>query len=120
MNLIALIGNVALEPEMEYNNSGRGTCRFIIAIPRSSGGGADYFNVVAEDRQAEVCNEYLTAGRRVSVEGRIQHTLYSSEGNAENINIVEARQGIEIVANRVQLLGAPVTPTEKAVARIAS
>lgn len=98
MNLVAMIGNVASEPEMKYTATQRAICNFRIAVSRPGGEQADFFNIVAFERQAEVCNEYLSVGRRVSVEGRLHHSSFDVEG--------ETRSKIEVVANRVQLLGA--------------
>jgi single-strand DNA-binding protein len=96
MNLVALIGNVATDPEITYAN-GKGTCTFRIAVSRPGGEQADFFNVSTTERQAEVCNEYLSMGRRVGIEGRLAH-VPSESGSM-----------VEIVASRVQLLGARPT-----------
>jgi single-strand DNA-binding protein len=55
--------------------------------------------VVAWERQAEVCAEYVQIGRRVGVEGRLHHSTWEVEGSK--------RSKVEVVAHRVSLLGAP-------------
>jgi len=99
MNLVCVIGNVAAAPELRYTDAGRAVCSFRIAVSRPGGEQADFFGVVAWERQAEVCAEYLSVGRRVGIEGRLHHSSWESEG--------EKRSKVEIVANRVQLLGGP-------------
>lgn len=99
MNVVALIGNLAADPELRYTQGGRAVCSFRVAISRPGGDHADFFTVVAWERQAEVCSEYLTKGRRVGVEGRLHHSTWEVEG--------ERRSKVEIVATRVELLGGP-------------
>jgi single-stranded DNA-binding protein len=53
----------------------------------------------------EVCNEYLTKGRQVHVEGRLRTREFEAKNDGGK------RQRTEIIASRVQFLGAP--PTEK-------
>jgi single-strand DNA-binding protein len=98
MNVVALIGNVATEPEIRTTAAGRRVCTFRLAISRPGGEFADFFTVVTWERQAEVCAEYLTIGRRVSVEGRLHQSTWEVEGG-------ERRSACEVVASRVGLLG---------------
>lgn len=99
MNLVAVIGNVAAQPELRYTTAGRAVCSFRLAVSRPGGEQADFFTVITWERQAEVCNEYLTTGRRVGVEGRLHHATWESDGSR--------RSTVEIVATRVDLLGRP-------------
>lgn len=99
MNLVALIGNLATEPELRHTPGGRAVCTFRLAISRPGGEEADFLSVVVWERQAEVCAEYLAKGRRVAVEGRLHHSTWEKE---------EVRRSrVEVVAHRVQMLGAP-------------
>jgi len=97
MNLVALIGNAATEPELKHTPSGRAVCTFRLAVSRPGGEQADMFTVVTWERQAEVCSEYVTAGRRIGVEGRLHHSTWDTGD--------ETRSKVEVIANRVQLLG---------------
>jgi len=98
MNIVALIGNVAAEPELRYTPTGRAVCEFRLAVSRMGGDEADFFTVVAWERQAEVCSEYLHTGRRVSVEGRLHHVTFDTTDGV-------AKSRVEVVAHRVGLLG---------------
>lgn len=97
MNLVALIGNVAQKPELRYTANGRAVCTFRLAVSRSGMEQADFFTVVAWERQAEICGQYLEVGRRVGVEGRLHHSTW--DGSAGR------RSAVEVVAHRVQLIG---------------
>lgn len=99
MNLVAMIGNVASAPELRYTASGRAVCSFRLAVSRAGSDNADFFTVVAWERQAEVCSEYLSTGRRVGVEGRLHHSTWDADDGK--------RSKVEVVAHRVQLLGSP-------------
>jgi len=99
MNVVAVIGNVAAQPELRYTPAGKAVCSFRLAVSRPGGEQADFFTIVAWERQAEVCNEYLTIGRRVGVEGRLHHSTWEADE--------KRRSKVEIIAHRVQLLGAP-------------
>ena len=97
MNMVALVGNLASEPELRHTANGRAVCTFRVAVSRVGGEQADFFTVVAWERQAEVCREYLTLGRRVGVEGRLHHSTWEVEEGS--------RSKVEVVAHRVELLG---------------
>ena len=97
MNMVALVGNLASEPQLRQTGNGRAVCTFRVAVSRVGGEQADFFTVVAWERQAEVCQEFLTLGRRVGIEGRLHHSTWeAAEGR---------RSKVEVVAHRVELLG---------------
>lgn len=98
MNIVALIGNVAADPELRHTAGGKAVCSFRMAISRPGSDAADFFTVVTWERQAEICAEYLTLGRRISVEGRLHHSTWQADGG-------DRRSKVEVVAHRVELLG---------------
>lgn len=106
--MVALIGNVASEPELRYTGSGKAVCTWRLAISRPGGTEADFFTVVTWERQAEVCDQYLYIGRRVGIEGRLRHSTWDEGDMLEG----KSRSKVEVVANRVQLLGAPRSGAE--------
>jgi single-strand DNA-binding protein len=97
--MVALVGNLATDPELRHTAGGRPVCTFRIAISRPNGQEADFFSVVTWERQAEVCAEFLSVGRRVAIDGRLHHSTWEVEGNR--------RSKVEIVAHRVEMLGRP-------------
>ncbi|MCW2924226.1 MAG: single-strand binding protein [Thermoleophilia bacterium] len=98
MNVVALVGNLATDPELRQTGNGRAVCTFRLAVSRPSGDQADFLTVVAWERQAEVCKEYLSVGRRVAVDGRLHHSVWDAEDGTK-------RSKVEVVAHRVELLG---------------
>lgn len=99
MNVVALVGNLATDPELRHTAGGRAVCTFRLAVSRAGSDQADFFTVVAWERQAEVCAQYLSIGRRVAVDGRLHHSTWEVE---------EARRStVEVIAHRVEMLGGP-------------
>jgi single-strand DNA-binding protein len=87
LNKCMIIGNVGRDPEMRYTPQGTAVTSFSVAVSRSwtprEGGDAreetDWFRVTAWNKLAEICNQYLTKGQRVYVEGRV--SVRSWDGN---------------------------------------
>lgn len=105
MNKIIVIGHLGRDPEMRYTPNGQSVTSFSVASSRryttSSGERreeTEWFNVSAWGRLGELCNQYLTKGRQVYVEGRLHSRSY--EGRDGQLRFVN-----EIVLNDVQFLG---------------
>jgi single-strand DNA-binding protein len=104
VNRIIIIGNLGSEPEMRFTPNGRPVTSFSVATNRrytTSDGErreeTEWFTVVTWGRLAEQCNQYLTKGRLVYVEGRLRtHTWEGQDGQRRSRN--------EIVADRVSFL----------------
>ncbi|MCL0034840.1 single-stranded DNA-binding protein [Dehalococcoidia bacterium] len=76
-NKLMAIGNVGRDPEMRFTPSGKPVTSFSLATNRvftASDGErrkeTEWFNIVAWNRLAETCNQFLTKGQQVYVEGR--------------------------------------------------
>ncbi len=103
MNKAILIGRLTRDPELRYTSSNRAVCQFTVAIDRpfmnqaSGQREADFINVVAWDKTGENVGKYMTKGRLIAVEGRIQTRNYdNSEGRKVYVT--------EVVASNVQFL----------------
>ena len=102
MNKVILIGRLTKDPELRYTSSNRPVTQITVAVNRTftNQNGereADFINVVIWDKQAENVAKYLTKGRLVAVEGRIQTRNYdNNEGKKVYVT--------EVVALRVQFL----------------
>jgi len=90
MNKIMLIGNLGKDPEMNYTPSGMAVTKFSLAVNRfkkSSTGErqeeTEWFNIVAWDKLAETCNQYLHKGSKVYVEGRVSQRKYTDKNGIE-------------------------------------
>jgi len=106
INKVILIGNLGGDPEVRYTPSGDAVANFNIATSeewkdKDTGEKkerTEWHRIVAWRRLGEICGEYLSKGRQVYVEGRIQTNAWEDkEGNK--------RYTTEIVANTVQFLG---------------
>jgi single-strand DNA-binding protein len=78
LNKVMLIGNLTRDPEIRYTPQGNAVASFVIATNREwvTGGekkqAADFHNVVAWNKLAEICGQLLKKGIKVFVEGRLQ------------------------------------------------
>jgi single-strand DNA-binding protein len=102
VNRVFLIGNLGKDPEVRYTQSGKAVCNFSIAVtegPRDKEK-TEWFNVVAFDEAAESCGKFLSKGRQVCVEGRIQTREWEDKEGAK-------RRSVEVVSSRVAFLGKP-------------
>lgn len=103
MNKAILIGRLTRDPELRYTSSNRAVCQFTVAIDRpftnqtSGQREADFINVVVWDKTAENVGKYMSKGRLIAVEGRIQTRNYdNNEGRKVYVT--------EVVATNVQFL----------------
>lgn len=108
---IIIAGYLGRDPEMRYTESGTPVTNFSVATTRRWSNKDDqqqeetaWFRISAWGRQAEVCNEYLSKGRPVLVEGRL---IPDENGNPRiwTGNDGEARASFEVRANTVRFLG---------------
>ena len=104
LNKVMIIGYLGKDPEMRYTPSGSPVTTFNVATDRSwntSDGErrteTEWFNIVAWGSLAEICNQYLTKGRQVYIDGRLQSRSWNDkEGNQHT--------SIEVVANEMIML----------------
>ncbi len=112
VNKVILIGNLGANPEVKYLSNGTTVANFRMATTENwvnrSGEKTtmtEWHRIVAFGRLAEICGEYLNKGKQVYVEGRLRtRTWEDKDGNK--------RSTTEIVASRMQMLGAAGTPGE--------
>jgi single-strand DNA-binding protein len=90
VNKVILLGNLTRDPEMVQSEGKHAKCSFGLAINRSwvSYTGekheeTEFHRLVAWDKLAEVCNQYLKKGRKVYVEGRLQTRSYKDKDGVE-------------------------------------
>jgi len=104
VNRITIIGNLGNEPEMRFTPSGRPVTSFRVATNwrYTTPDGerreeTEWFSIVAWGRLAEQCNQFLTKGRLVYVEGRLRLRMWDGQDG-------QRRARNEIVADRVKFL----------------
>lgn len=105
-NKVFLMGNLTRDPELRYVPSGAPVATFGLAVNRryvtQQGEKKDevcFVRIVVFGKQAESCSQYLSKGRLVFIEGRLQYRSWEQEG--------QKRNSLDVVADRVQFLGAP-------------
>jgi len=105
LNKCMVIGRLGADPEMRYTQNGDAVTNFSVAASRnyttSSGERreeTEWFRVVTWRRLAETCAQYLSKGRLVYVEGRIQTRSYEGQDG-------QKRYITELIAEDVRFLG---------------
>lgn len=89
-------GNLTKDPISGSTTKGTAYCNFSIGC--NSRNGVSFFDITVFGKLAEVCNEYLTKGRQIFLEGRLQQDTYTDKGG----NRVSK---LKIVADNVQFVG---------------
>jgi len=105
LNKVFIIGYLGRDPEMRYTPSGRPVTTFSIGTKRSwitSSGErkseTEWFNIVAWGSLAEICNQFLTKGQQVYIEGRLQTRHWEDNDGVKHVST-------EVVANEMIILG---------------
>jgi len=100
LNKVLIIGNVGTDPEMRFTPNGNAVVNFSVATNEKFGETehTEWFKVTAWNKLAETCNQFLSKGRQVYVEGRLQTRKWEdNDGNT--------RYSTDVIANRVSFLG---------------
>jgi len=111
MHKIILIGNLGRDPEMRYLGDGKPVTNFSVAV-NESWTGADgekhertiWYRVSAWGRLAETCNQYLSKGRQVFVEGRLRADPETGGPRVYERNDGSAGASFEVTAQTVKFL----------------
>ncbi len=107
VNVVVVTGNLTRDPELRSTPGGTSVCKLRVAVNSRRKDGAtgewidkpNYFDVTVWGAQGENCANYLSKGRPIAVEGRLDWREWDAkEGGGK-------RQSVEIIANAVQFLG---------------
>lgn len=106
VNRVVVVGNLTRDPELRHTPSGMAVCSLRIAVNSRQkqadgqwGEKPNYFSVTVWGQQGENCAQYLSKGRPVAVDGRLDWREYEAKDGSGK------REAIEIVADSVQFLG---------------
>jgi single-strand DNA-binding protein len=107
INVAVITGNLTRDPELRHTGGGTAVCELRVAVNSSRKNGqtgewedkANYFDVVVWGAQGENCANYLSKGRPVAVEGRLDWSEWEAKDGSGK------RQKVQIVAKSVQFLG---------------
>jgi single-strand DNA-binding protein len=104
INKVILVGNLTRDPEMKQTEGKKPVCIIGVATNRNwtdekghKHEEPEYHRVVAFDRLAETCHQFLRKGRKVYAEGRLQSHSYTGQDGVE-------KTGIEIVLEKMEML----------------
>jgi single-strand DNA-binding protein len=104
LNKVMLIGNVGKDPEMRFTPNGSPVTSFSVATNRvfntpegEKKQETDWFSIVTWSKLAELCNQYLTKGKLVYIEGRLQTRNWDGADGQKHFRT-------EVVANQVIFL----------------
>jgi single-strand DNA-binding protein len=104
LNRVQLIGNLTRDPELRYTPSGTAVCSFSIATNRNwttdtgeKKEEVEFHRIVAWNKLAELCSQFLTKGRKVFVEGRLTTRSWDAQDGTKKTTT-------EIIINDMILL----------------
>ncbi|MGL4366712.1 MAG: single-stranded DNA-binding protein [Brevinemataceae bacterium] len=101
INRVVLVGRLSNDVELRYTPSGAPVARFGIAVGgRPSKDGQDsvsFFTVVVWNKAAETANQYLSKGKQIAVDGRLEQRAWTAQDGTR-------RSVVEIVADRLEFL----------------
>jgi single-strand DNA-binding protein len=106
INRVVLTGNLTSEPELRALPSGTSVCKLRVACNTRRKDGPtgewvdkpNYFDVTVWGAQGENCARYLSKGRPVAIDGRLEWREWETEQGGK-------RQAVDIIADTVQFLG---------------
>ena len=105
LNKVMIIGRLGKDPEMRYTTTGAPVTNFTVAAGRQwkdpngeTRDETEWFQVVVWNKLAEICNQYLTKGSRVYIEGRLQTRSWDDQASGEK------RYRTEVVASDMIIL----------------
>jgi len=130
VNKVILVGRLGKDPEVKYTPSGAPVAKFSLAtdeVFKDRSGEqqrhTEWHNIVAWNKLAEICGEYLTKGKLVYIEGTIRSRQWEDQAGNK-------RTAYEIIARGMQMLGskaeserataAATTPAPQPVERVAA
>jgi single-strand DNA-binding protein len=97
VNKVILLGNLTRDPELRHTEHNKAVCAFGLATTRTWTTEAgqkreepEFHRNIAWDKWAEVCSRYLTKGRKVYIEGRLQSHTYTGQDGIQ-------KTGVEVV-----------------------
>jgi single-strand DNA-binding protein len=105
INKVILIGRLGKDPEVKYTPSGAPVAKFTLAtdeVFKDRSGEqqrrTEWHTIVAWNRLAEICGQYLTKGKQIYVEGSIRSRQWEDQSGNK-------RTAYEIVAREMKMLG---------------
>jgi single-strand DNA-binding protein len=121
LNKVMLTGYLGADPEMRYTPQGSAVTTFRVASGRTwkSADGTqhddtEWFRCVAWERLAEICNQYLTKGTRVYIEGRVQTRKWQDQSGQDRYSTEVIAQDMIILSSRSDRQAVPADADSQA------
>lgn len=109
-NHVSFIGRLVAKPELRYTQTGKAVVNFDIAVDRKKYGNqekeTDFIPVVAWEKLAEICGQYLDKGSLVSIDGALRTRTYEKDG--------QKRKTFEVLCSELVMLGGERKPKHAA------
>ena len=104
LNKVMIIGNLGKEPQLKHLPSGSAVCKLVVATSekwkdkttQQPVEKTEWHNVTLFGKQAEIADKYLSKGKKVYIEGRLQTREWEKDG--------VKRYATDIIANAIQFL----------------
>jgi single-strand DNA-binding protein len=103
MNKVMLVGRLTRDPELRTLPSGKPLATFVVATNEFRGGGGErteYHNVIAWDRLAEICGQFLSKGQLVDLEGRLQTRQWDDDAGLRHWKTEVVTSSLEMLSGR--------------------
>ena len=115
MNSLTIIGNVTRDPELRSTTSGKNVCSFTVAVNRrkkiEGQPDADFFRVSAWEQLADVCQKFITKGKKVCVIGSVGVHTYTNQKGETVANMDVLAREVEFLSPRQE--EAPAQPVQR-------
>jgi single-strand DNA-binding protein len=104
INRVIIVGRLSNDVELKYTPGGTAVSKFGIAVggkPKTDGSDSvSFFNVVVWGKAAENCSNFLSKGKQVAIDGRLEQRSWTAQDGSR-------RSVVEVIAERVEFLGSP-------------
>jgi single-strand DNA-binding protein len=104
VNKVILVGNLTRDPELKQSEGKKPVCIIGLATNRywtdekgDKHEVPEYHRLIAWDKLVETCHQYLSKGRKVYAEGRLQSHSYTGQDGIE-------KTGVEVVLEKMEIL----------------
>lgn len=102
INRVTLVGRLSNDVDLKYTPSGTAVAKFGLAVggkPKPDGGDTvSFFNIVVWGKTAENCGNYLSKGKQVAIDGRLEQRSWTAQDGSK-------RSTVEVIADRIEFLG---------------
>ena len=106
VNQVILLGRLTRDVELRTTTSGKNVASFSLAVDKGGNQeGADFFDITAWDKLAELLDKYTSKGSKVLVQGRLTQDTWEQDG--------QRRSKVSVTANDVTFLDSKSEGTQK-------